>query len=108
MVVIAIIALLVAILMPTYRGAVAAADNASCKNNLYHIAQTLHSDTQSNAHISCGYNWLNVAMGQSDLSADMVWCQADKRVACQNQRQRGSGDRGPARTSTTSSTTGTR
>ena len=79
LVVIAVITLLVAILMPTLNGAFTAAHNAICRSNLFHIAQTLHSNVTSNANISSGYNWLGVTPANSSNSADLVWCPADKR-----------------------------
>ncbi len=79
LVVVAVITLLVAILMPTLNGAFSAAHDAICKGNLFHIAQTLHSNTSANANISSGYNWLGVTLGNSENSMDLIWCPADTR-----------------------------
>jgi len=79
MVVVAIIALLVAILMPTLNGAFARAKDSLCRNNLHHIAQTLHADVHSIGSVTTGSSWLGVAMANADFSKDMVWCQADTR-----------------------------
>ena len=79
MVVIALIALLVAILLPTFRGAIESAHNSMCKSNLWRIAQTLHSDHENNANIATGYNWLGVTQAASENSRDLVWCPGDSR-----------------------------
>jgi prepilin-type N-terminal cleavage/methylation domain-containing protein len=79
LVVIAVITLLVAILLPTFNGAMSAVRDGMCKGNLFHIAQTLHSSTTANANISSGSNWLGVAMANSENSRDLVWCPADTR-----------------------------
>jgi len=79
LVVVSVITLLVAILLPTLNGAFSSAHDAMCKGNLYHIAQTLHSDTTTIANISSGSNWLGVAMANSENSRDLVWCPADTR-----------------------------
>jgi len=79
LVVVSVIALLVAILLPTFNGAMSAVRDGMCKGNLFHIAQTLHSDTTAIANISSGSNWLGVAMANSENSRDLVWCPADTR-----------------------------
>jgi prepilin-type N-terminal cleavage/methylation domain-containing protein/prepilin-type processing-associated H-X9-DG protein len=79
LVVVAVITLLVAILLPSLNGALEQAKNSLCKSNLYHIAQTLHANTQENAHIASGYNWIGVTLAYSDNSRDMVWCPSDTR-----------------------------
>jgi prepilin-type N-terminal cleavage/methylation domain-containing protein len=79
MVVVAVIALLVAILLPTFNGAMSTVRDGMCKSNLFHIAQTLHSDVRNNANISAGYNWLGVTMAGSENSKDLIWCPSDTR-----------------------------
>ncbi len=79
MVVVAVIALLLAILVPSMHGVFAVAHKTSCAGNLRRITQSLHSGIQSNANISAGYNWLGVALAYSNNSQDLVWCQADDR-----------------------------
>jgi len=79
MVVVGVVALLVAILLPTFRGAMDAARNSICKSNLYRIAQTLHSDVRSNAAIANGYGWQGVTQAASDNSRDLIWCPSDSR-----------------------------
>ena len=79
LVVVSVITLLVAILLPTFNGAMSAVRDGMCKGNLFHIAQTLHSDVTANANISSGYNWLGVTLANSENSRDLVWCPGDTR-----------------------------
>ena len=79
MVVVAVIALLLAMLVPSLNGIFAVAHKTSCQGNLFRIAQTLHSDTRGNANISSGYSWLGVTLANAENSKDLVWCAADTR-----------------------------
>ena len=79
MVVVAVIALLLAMLVPSLNGIFAVAHKTSCQGNLFRIAQTLHSDTRGNANISSGYSWLGVTLANAENSRDLVWCAADNR-----------------------------
>lgn len=79
MVVVAIIALLLAVLVPSMDGLFAVAHKTSCQGNLFRITQTLHSDTMGNANISSGYTWLGITLAAAENSKDLVWCAADTR-----------------------------
>jgi len=79
MVVVAVIAVLVSILLPSLNGVYAMANKTSCQGNLFRITQTLHADTRGNANISSGYNWLGVTLANAENSRDLVWCPADTR-----------------------------
>lgn len=79
MVVVAIIALLLAVLVPSLDRIFSVAHKTMCQGNLFRITQTLHSDTLGNANISSGYNWLGITLAAAENSKDLVWCQADTR-----------------------------